>query len=275
VSSDGKTLFGRKYNVTIGTLEVSSLRCVFKAKKDLKPLPNSCEIKVYNLSAKSRALLAAKSVLPVRVEAGYESTGTAQLFLGEVRSAHSTVDGADWITEVTTGDGDKAFKTHIHLSIGPSLPVSAVLDSIVAALKVGRGNVGSIGALLATKGVATMYGAGSAISGSAWRALLDLCRSAGLEASIQDGNIQILDLNKALASKAVSLSSSTGLIGSPTVDGHGVVKARSLIIPELAPGRLVVFDSKSVQGGYRLQSVEFNGDTHGTDWYADLECKKY
>lgn len=275
MSSNEKTLFGRAYNVTIDTLDVSDLRCSFKIKKNLKPIPNSCEIKVWNLSDASRDRLGSKAVLPVRVEAGYETTGTAQLFLGEVRSADHEVQGADIVTEVSCGDGDKAHQTRLHLSIGPSLPVSAVLESIVKALGIGEGNTKSIGKVLAAKGVLNMYGSGSAISGYAWRALQDLCRSAGLEASVQDGNIQILDLNKALEGKAVSLSAATGLIGSPTVDRKGVVKAKSLIIPELTPGRLVVFDSRFVKGGYRLQAVEYSGDTHGTEWYAEIECKKY
>lgn len=276
MSSDGKELFGRKYQITIDTLDVSALRCSFKTKKNLLPHPNSCELKIWNLSEKSRTSLSSKKVLKCRVEAGYESTGTTQLFLGEVRSATHEVDGPDVVTTVETGDSDKAIATtRIQLSVGPTVPVTQVLEAIVSKLGIGKGNLLQIAPVLATKGKATLFGVGSAISGSAARAMTDLCRSAGLEWSVQDGNLQILDLNKSLAGKAVLLSPSTGLIGSPTVDGKGVLKAKALIIPELVPGRLVVIDSKSVKGGYRVQVVEHTGDSHGSEWYVEIEGKKY
>lgn len=276
MSNDGKVLFGRRWNVTLDTFDVSNLRVTFKSKKNLKAVPNSCEIKIWNLGKEKREALSAKKVLKCRLEAGYESTGTTQLFLGEVRSATHEIDGADIVTTVETGDSDKAFNaTRLHLSVGPSVPVTTVLENIAKKLGVGKGNLPSLAPLLASKGVATLFGVGTALSGSAARAMTDLCSSAGLEWSVQDGNLQILDLNKALAGKAVKLSSKTGLIGSPTVDAKGVVKAKTLIIPELTPGRLLVFDSEVVKGGYRCQEVEHSGDTHGQEWYVELECKKY
>lgn len=276
MSSQGKELFGRIYQVTIDTLDVSALRCAFKTKKDLKPTPNTCELRIWNLSADSRKLLSAKKALKCRVEAGYESTGLSQIFLGEVRSATHEVDGPDIVTEVTTGDSDKAFNaTRLHLPVGPLVPTSVVLENIAKKLGVGKGNLPAIAPVLAAKGKATIFGVGTAFSGSAARAMTDLCRSAGLEWSVQDGNLQILDLNKELEGRAVKLSPSSGLIGSPTVDGKGVVKAKALMIPELTPGRLVVFDSKAVQGGYRIQVVAHTGDTHAGDWYIELEAKKF
>ncbi len=108
MSSDGKTLFGRIYNVTIGTLDVSALRCSFRVKKSLKPEPNVATVKIWNLSEKSRAVFSGKGALKIRVEAGYRETGLHQIYLGEVRSGHSTVEGPDIVTEVTTGDGETA-----------------------------------------------------------------------------------------------------------------------------------------------------------------------
>lgn len=276
-------LFGREYSLTIGTLDVSKLRCAFKVKKNLKPEPNTCEIKVWNLSGESRSKLESAAKLPVRLEAGYtdptstfKGSGTSQLYLGEVRTAHSFTEGPDIITEVETGDSEKEIqKNRIHVSIGPMVPVEAALASIATALKVNPGNIGQAVALLKTKGVAAMFGRGTALSGNAARELTDFCRSAGLEWSIQDGKLQILDRNKPLAKTAILLSSSSGLIGSPTVDGKGVVKAKCLIIPDIFPGRLVVFNARHLKGGYRIEEVEFNGDTHGQDWYAELSLKKY
>jgi hypothetical protein len=293
MNSDGKALFGRAYSLVVAPtdnplafgLDVSDLRCTFKGKKSLKAEPNTCEVKVWGLAESSRKLLEEGEKLVVRLEAGYVSTGTSQLFLGEVRAASTEWDGPDCITTITTGDSEKEMQeARIHYSVGPSVPVDIAMTAIAKALKVGAGNLAQAIATLKTKGVAAMFGPGTVISGNAARELTDFCRSAGLEWSIQDGSLQILDAGKALEGLAVQLSSSSGLIGSPVVDfnassktkkGGTFVKAKCLLIPELAPGRKVVFDSRLVSGGFRIEEVEYQGDTHGDDWFAIITAKTY
>jgi hypothetical protein len=277
-------LFGRAYSVVVapadvpafGGFDVSGLRCTFRVTKNLRPEPNTAEVQIYNLAESSRRVLETATKLNLRLEAGYEKTGTAQLFLGQVRHAVTEWDGPDAITTIATGDSEKEIReSRLSLSVGPSVPVPVALTAIARALGVNPGNVDQATALLATKGVANMFGPGTAISGNAARELTDFCRSAGLEWSVQDGQLQILDANKPLLDKAVLLSSQTGLVGSPSIDGKGIVTAQTLIIPELRPGRLVVLDSRQVKGGYRIEHVEWFGDTHGQDWYTNLHCKKF
>jgi hypothetical protein len=280
-------IYQRSIQLTVGTLDVSDLRVVFKVKRNLKPEPNTCEVRIYNLSQDSRDALehAPNGKLTVRLEAGYEETGTGQLFLGEARSAWTTWDGPDAITTVSTGDSEQEMReARLRLSVGRLVPVDVALTAMVRELGIGVGNVAQAVALLKTKGVAAMFGPGTALSGNVRRALTDFCRSAGLEWSVQNGQIQILDRNRPLVGKAVELSSDSGLVGSPSVDfaassktkkGGAIVKARAFIIPELTPGRLVVFRSRAVRGGYRVEEVEYVCDTHGTDWYANLTCRAY
>ncbi len=300
MSSDGKTLFGRSYSLVIapagspGTLgaiesslglDVSLLRIVFKAKKTRRPEPNTATVQVFNLAEPSRRVLEDASKLVMRLDAGYVATGTSQLYLGQVRSAWTISDGNTSTTTITTGDSEKEIQeARIHVPIGPGVPVAYALQAIAKALGVGDGNLAQAIALLQTKGVATMFGPGRMISGNAARELTDICRSARLEWSIQDGQLQILDLNKPLTDKAILLSSDTGLEGSPTIDynatsktkkGGVYVKAKVRMIPELAPGRKVVFDSRFVKGGFRIEEIEYSGDTHGNEWGADLVCRSY
>ncbi len=300
MSSDGKTLFGRSYSLVVAPtggagalgaieatngLDLSELRCVFKVKKTVRPEPNTATVQVFNLADPSRHVLEDASKLVMRLEAGYVDTGTSQLYLGQVRSAWTTLDGTTSTTTITTGDSEKEIaEARIHVPIGPGVPVAHALQAIAKALKVGDGNIAQAIVLLQTKGVAAMFGPGRMISGNAARELTDICRSARLEWSIQDGQLQILDLNKPLADKAILLSPDTGLEGSPTIDynatskgkkGGVYVKAKVRLIPELAPGRKVVFDSKFVKGGFRIEEIEYSGDTHGNDWDAALVCRSY
>ncbi len=291
MNSNGKVLFGRDYSVVVAPvgsplgLDVSELRCEFKCKKTLKPDPNTCEIKIYNLSENSRHTLESAAKLVVRLEAGYIETGTSQLFLGEVRSAFTVAEGdGDIVTTITTGDSEKEMQeAKLHMTVAAGMSADVVLAAIAAALKVSPGNLAQAAALLKLKGATAMFGVqGSAVSGNAARMLTDLCRSGGLEWSIQDGVLQILDKNKPLVQQAVLLSPDTGLVGSPAVDysassktkkGGITVKAKTFIIPELAPGRLVVMKSRFVTGGFRIEEIEYEGDTAGEAWYAHLTLR--
>lgn len=288
----GKPLFGRDYNVTVAPanaiqgLDVSNLRCTFKAKKSLRPEPNTCEVQIFGLSEKSRHTLERANKLIMRLEAGYIDTGTSQLFLGEVRNAWSKLEGVDIITTIATGDGETEIKeARLNVTIGPNVPLDralqAILDSFNKVGSVGSGNLFQAAATLRAKGVA-MFGPGTVLTGNTARRLTDICRSAGLEWSIQDGNIQILNKNKPIAAKAINLSASSGLIGSPEVNfsassktkkGGVTVKAKCFIIPGLDPGKLVVFDTRFITGGYRIEDVSYEGDTHGDAWFTTIECR--
>lgn len=286
----GPLLFGRKWSVTLGTVQTDALRTVFKVKKNLKQDPNTCEIKVYNLGQDNRDVLsnATGGKLVAKLEAGYETTGTSLLFLGEVRNAFTEWNGPDCITTVTTGDSEKEMQeARIHKTLGTGAPIEDALYSIAKALGVGLGNIDQAVALLATKGAARgMFGPGTALSGNAKRVMTEFCQSAGLEWSVQDGAIQITDRNKPLLKTAVLLSSETGLIGSPSVDfkaksktvaGGVYVKCKCLLIPDLAPGRAVILKSRAVSGAYRIESLEYQGDSHGdgNDWLADLVLRSF
>ncbi len=288
------TLFKRVVNVALGPrtpgavgalaaierasgIEVSNLDCTFKVKKNLLPKANICELKLFNLSKSSRHALETPARLVVRLEAGYVGA-VGQLYLGEIRSAHSSRVGPDIVTEVETGDSEKDLQTsHINLSIGPKVPINVALAAIAREFKnVGLGNVAVVGARLAAKGIAP-FGPGSAIFGSAAQAMTDICLSADLEWSIQDGVIQILDRGKAQEGLATLLSPSTGLVGSPTIDHKGIVSFKALLQPNLRPGYKIAFDTFSfkIAQGYRIEEIEYSGDTASTEWYATGKAKKY
>jgi hypothetical protein len=290
MSLDGKVLFGRDYSVVVAPagsvfgLDVSELRISFKAKKTTKSEPNTCQVKIYNLAESSRSILEGSQKLILRLEAGYVDTGTTGIFLGQVRRAYTQAEGPDIVTTITTGDSAKEIQeARLQMSVGPGVPATTVVSALVTAIGCGTGNLPTVLAGLAAKGATSMFGAfGSAVSGNAARILTDVLRSAGYEWSIQDGSFQGLPINQPLVQTAVQLSPDTGLIGSPAVDfsassktklGGQTVKAKCLIIPGLAPGRLVVMASKFVTGGFRIEEVEFEGDTYADPWYATLTLR--
>ena len=281
-------LYGRRYRVQIRDIRTETLRCVFKVEKHLKPDPNTIELKVYNLTEDHRKSLENIPDRPkgvtlaklasdltahnmVRLEAGYED-GMSQLYLGEVRAAYSITEGPNIATVVTAGDGEKDLSvTRVNVPLGVKTSREVALRAIVKALGCGEGNLEkAIASLNEAEG--SGYAAGGALYGSAADELDAFCKAAQLDWSIQDGKLLILDRGKALEGSALSLSSDTGLIESPKVDSKGIVTAKTLMIPDMYPGRAVVFNAKSLKGGYRVEECTYQGDTHGPNWEIEIKC---
>jgi hypothetical protein len=283
------TLFGRAVRIAAGPrtpgaggglaaierasgFDLSNLDCVFHIKKSLKPEPNTCELRLFNLAESTRNTLSTPKRVLLRVEAGYRAA-MAQLFLGEVRSARSYREGPAIVTELSTSDSEKEIQTaRISFATGPNTSTSRLLTMIADALEVGIGNALVVAAKLdATR--QPVFGDGSVLFGNAALALTAFCQSVGYEWSIQDGNLQILPLGGALETKGVFLHSGTGLIGSPAIDHKGVVSATALIQPDIAPGRYVQIKSLAFSGVFRVLDCEYTGDTRGQEWTVKFTGK--
>jgi hypothetical protein len=268
------SLYRRTYNLTLGTQDVTGLHIRFRVEKTLKAAPNTCSIDVHNLAPETREALEKAKKIPVRLEAGYNDENE-QIYLGEVRTATSVTEGSTITTHVESGDGEKQIQSsRISVPVGPKTPADVALRAIARTLGVGLGNIDAAAARLRTSGKA-LFPMGRVITGNTAQQLTDFCNSAGLEWSIQDGKLQFLDKGKALDGNAFELSSDSGLIGSPSVDSKGVVTAQSLFIAGMRPGVKVVFASRSVHGGYRVQKCTYTGDFAGNDWFVEIEAKKY
>jgi hypothetical protein len=289
-------LFDRRFALTVGTLDVSDFHCRFRVEKTLKPEPNKALIEIWNLSPDHRALLGelapgkkiklgkkkggtAPSLLgkvPCRLEVGYAGPGTDLLFLGDLRTVDTEIDGPDWVTSISSGDGERAFRTaRINQSFGAKVPTQTALRALVKALGVGEGNLSKVVSQLKLQGQASLLTRGIVLSGPVSRLMTDYCRAADLEWSIQDGALQFVDLNKALSETAIKLTPDTGLVGSPSVDAAGVMQCKCLLIPGLRCGRIVVLDAAEIKGQFRIESFVAEGDTHGDDWTAEIKAKRY
>jgi hypothetical protein len=268
-------LFGRTYTLTIGSEDFTDLRIAFDVKKTLKPDPNVCTIKLWNVTEGRRATLGAESKRVVRLCAGYRQQ-ESQLYLGEILGSPSVINGPDIVTELTTGDSvKKVQKNNIYVPVTANAPIDRTLRDIVKVLNVGEGNLGRALTVIRAKGITTLFPAGGVIQGNAAVRMTDLCRSCGLEWSIQDGQVQILGLNKTLEEKAILVSSDTGMIGSPSINEKDQVEFEILLTPGLNPGAKVSIDSRYVKGGYRIIEANYLGDTHGNDWHAKIVAEKY
>lgn len=267
-------LFRRTYALTVDTVRLTDLDVSFKVDRHLKREPNTCELAIYNLNADHRRQLGEKRAVRVILEAGYEGTGNAVIFRGDLRSASSTREGPDFVTRLSSGDGEKRARgTRVNRTFGPGTPVRAVLLHAAEQVGLGLGNLPQAIAEATLEGGGQVYTQGTTVHGSAYRALAEVLESCGLEVSIQNGALQVLERSRTLGSTAVLLSPETGLVESPSEASDGVVSAKTLMIPDLFPGRRVKFRTREVEGFYRVERAVYVGDSAGQEWSITTESR--
>src|SRR5271166_3967413 len=233
-ATPGALLFERSCTVQVGTLLIPGgtqgfgLRIAFKVKRGVKvtqgvtkPQPNTCDLKIWNLSLSHQKQLeqstvpgAGKTVVPVIISAGYQKSAHA-IFSGELRAGHTVTDHADSTTELTTGDGDQALtQKRLTIALGKGTTATQGINAILTALGIGQGNLPTAIRLLQAQPLAAqLFAKGVVMKGSASQVMTTFCRSVGLDWSIQNGALQITDLNQPVAGTAVLLDSEHGLIG--------------------------------------------------------------
>lgn len=262
-------LFGRVCELTVGTLKFSGLRVTFKVSASTASKPNTAEISIYGLSETSRAACATQGA-EVRLVAGYRDTA-ALVFSGQVTHGESSRQPGGWVTVIEARDGQPQWTRRMRLGLHKATKHRELLKAIASemGLQVSAEQLDLVGAG-ATPGPVALYGFA--------HAEMDvLCRSLGLEWSIQRGRLQLLPLDGATTETAVVLSPETGLIGTPQRQAkeagkRRVIEVQSCLQPALKPGRLVQLTSQTLSGLLRCRTVEVVGDTHGADWTSTCEC---
>jgi len=267
-------LFDRRVSVQVDTLRLDGFDLTFDITKSLSPkTPNTAELRVWNLNAAHRKQLQELERVYVSIEAGYAS-GTSLLFRGDLRDVVSVRDSADWITTITSDSGRRARKQRIVKSFAPGSTVGEVLNAAAKAMGVRLGNSAQRVVNAKISGThATAFFNGYALAGAIEYEIDRLARSCGLEWSVQDDELLFLDYGEPLAQLAVKLTAETGLVGSPEPGNKGIVEVRTLIVPDLYPGRRVEVQSEHVRGMFRVETTKHSGTTFGRDWYVDLQLK--
>ena len=286
--------FNRFCDVTVHDRALKRLDVDFSITRSLETTANTAELLIYNLNEESRKHLSQQAIdrpngIVCKVDAGHHEDPFAasitaalagiipeespQIFLGELREVTSVREGADWITRISAGDGDAIKNTRVSFSSGPGATIPTVIDKMTKGLKAGitdaarallRGEFKEVGKVL-TESIT--------VDGFVGDEMPRVLRSAGLEMSVQNGQIQILSIGKALGDVAVKLTPNTGLVGSPEVGAKGVLALRCLLTAKVFPGRKIKVESASITGVYRCHTVTYSGQTAGNDWYCDIEAQ--
>jgi hypothetical protein len=289
--------FIRAYRLVVGGIDIdaragvgpNALRIAFNVERDHERAPNNAEVAVWNLSRGQREALAKLDVVPVRIEAGY-ADDVGLIFQGDLRSARSRHEGPDYITRVSAGDGESKIRTaRISRTFARGTPVGDVIGQLGKALGVSPGNLSQFRGAQLANGSRTLMRA-LTISGAASDELERLCRSCGLDWSVQSGVLQIRETGRPVGTEqGPLLRADSGLIGDTeteratkteggVVKGQQVVSGVCLMRSDLVPGRS--FRTESANGGYSGNLVctktVHEGDSNSDQpWYVSWSGVPY
>jgi len=270
--------FKRKWKVQVGSLSTDALRIQFKVTKTLGKEPNSLDLFIWNLADASRSKLTGPR-LPVTLEAGYagQTENVATIFSGDARTIDHLRDHADWKTHVQCGDGEKVYQfQHINKSFNAAAKFKDVCKEVAKSLSVNLGNLEQ--AIQNAPKLIDNFTKGFVANGRASDVLATLLKSIGLEYSIHQGQLLVVQPGKAASNQTFKLSPTTGLIGSPDhtpPDQKGkpaTLKCKCLLNPQLIPASIIQIDAAGVRGDFVIQKLEHQGDSHGQDWVTSIEA---
>lgn len=300
--------FGRRSIITIldGTVAIKTihgfdqtgsdpfgLRLSFNIERKLTAIADFATIRIWNLNAESRGMLAQRSLATltglgiapatlryVRVEAGYEDS-TGIIFHGAIVRAINIREGADWITEMTCSSAyGQALLNTLEFSWGTPTPVKTVVDALFGAAWPGSTVTYTSEALKELRGKLVNS---KAVEGSAYIRARRMLNDFGLEFNVDVDGVTVYkkDFPRDPVNPNVPylpLDETTGLIGTPKISDVGT-EFKTFLDSRIRPGLLVQIDSESLRASLSDPSLGRNftvmevlcvGDTHSDDWFSEV-----
>lgn len=246
-----------------GGTNLHDLKIGFSVTKSISSTQNTADIEIWNLAEKNRNALG-KELDDITLEAGYlpPSGGgnVGIIFKGQIRDVEHRRSGADIITKLSCGEGDKAFrKATIAKTYPAGTKVETVVEDIYAQFEaegIDRGEWKFPDELPPFKRPYT-------VCGGCKRELDNIGRGKDFYWSVQNGTMEIIP-GDGYIGDIVILSPSTGLIDTPTITDNGV-KAKALLNPEIRPNRRVqikseVLEMNAENSEYRVSECTYAGD---------------
>ncbi len=261
-----------------GGINPHDIKIEFNIHQTISSSANSAEISIYNLAESSRNGIG-KEFDAITLEAGYmppdDDGNVGIIFRGAVRDVEHRREGADIITTISCGDGDKALRrATISKSYPRGTPVKEVVEDIYKELEkdgVKRGEW-KFPESVEDKKFKRPYAA----CGSCAREMDTIGRGNGFYWSVQNETMEIIPGDGYIGS-LVLLTPQTGLIGTPAITDNGV-RATALLNPAIRPNRRVkiISDTLNMNASdsvYRVSEVTYSGNNMDGEFRVDLACE--
>jgi len=286
--------FLRKYEILIGEggregLLITDFHIEFDISKSADSDMNTATFRIYNLNRDHRKQLQSLEEKDgyIYFRVGYADEPLVLLFVGNIIQYTAKREGADIVTELVCGDG---YRYIVDSDINVAYPEDTTLVTIFNDLAKATGaSIGNISG----KALSKVFKNGITLNGRVYNYLDQYCRTYHMAWSINDGVIDIRDINSKSQSTGYLISPENGLIGEPsetnskinkkskktasatveTVDDTPIagISFQCLLQPELRPDRVVEVRSNFVGGFYAVKTVMHRGSFEGAEWTTSVE----
>lgn len=247
------------------TFEQQSLRIRASGTKYANPLQNECQVTITGLNSQSREFLLTetspfnKNKTPKRliIEAGRDSTGYHQVYIGDIVSAIPSPP-PDVDVQLDAKSENTQAGNIISVSGRALQKLSQIADRVARDLGIG------LDFQATDKNIANYT-----FSGAAIKQVQKLQQAGDVRAFIDDRILYVKDLRKGLAGKMRVLNRDSGMVGLPRATEKGV-EVDMLIDGETALGGTLRIDSKfnkPLNGDYSIDQLKFDIDTHGDAFF--------
>ena len=258
----------------------ADLRVSFSITKDLEKVENKATVSIFNVNEDSYKMLQKiNETYYISVCVGYGDDSKSQIFYGNIEKSAFTRDRSDWILTIDSKDGQDIIQNSIiNKSYRENMTVKDILLDMINSSSESTKDVFSnakkwIIEKLSTSNKKTNNGL--SISGKLLDEANKLLSELGATLSIQDGKAQVIFVDGNNKTDIILLSPSSGLIGSPINKGADEgIEFKCLLIPLINPGGLVKIESRYIADYFRVDRVQFKGDTHSSDWECMCEAVK-
>ena len=245
--------FNRVYRLIIGKsgqkgVEITPpFNIEFNIQKDTKENPNTSEITIYNLAPDTRAKVRKTDQFCV-LYAGYdEYEGEILLAAGNIIDSRIDRNETDVKTILTLGDGWVNLRDSV-VSLGYSGGIDAhtMIKAIAKQM--------SVHLVMNESLPNRTWAHGFSYYGAARNALHKVTQGTGLEWSIQNSTLQVIQKGKTTKRQAVVLNSSSGMIGFPQETQEGAREKAEVKDKKSGKNKDIV-SSQQEKGGWRVTSL--------------------
>ena len=277
------SMLRRRVRLTIGEWRIEDLEVAFDVVFTADAEGNTASFEIYNLSrAKIVEAEALSRETPIDFECGYGDTLNL-VYRGLLDFVETDQRSEDVVVRFVgrAGLNARAMATQFNQSFAAGTPVRQVLALLVQTLGIGAGNLPELQAEFNMGGTGRAFTNGAAFSGPAWDSLSEMLSQAGYTVSIVNEELVVLALDGSLKNTAILLSPQTGMIGTPSLaletgDGAStkLLRASTIMIPGLTPGRQVSVESKFVNGLFRVTRSTYRGAWQAGEFGVDIEARR-
>lgn len=300
-------MFNREYSIVfedIGIEPITDLRIQFRADKSSGTTINRGVITIFNLHPTKRKALTHRDVSIVNLNksansdkevtsnnavapkvhllAGYVGN-LKEVIAGDIYQANSTRLGSDWVTTLHIYSGyTNAMNAVTNISYSGKTPAKQIADNLIAPMNIPTKYTNE--ALKKLDGITFEDMSISALSFNYINTFLERFNLAFTIEDHNQGLVYLKDSPRELNQPRTndnSFNINNGLIGSPNITRSGV-DIVSLLRPELKLLQSIYVESQSINelvetepkltNKYYIRNITHLGDTHGEEWYTQIEA---